>query len=233
MTDLTRWPLIADLVWFRDSLGYEIRDGFAVRLGGDLVPVNLGAHPGLHNEFLSFDRTVNVVGFNDDGEPLDAGDLEGDLLQFVNRYGLLGVDGDPSTDRDSIQKIMWARTRMGVYTAFAHDDLLTDPQGRASMFNQSCPAAFQAVLEVEGGRSTLKLRPVTLLAWMWLQLAKEIDGGVRTKACPNCGTRFEVDSEDKRRKRRAFCSQGCQVNFWKKRKRKAESVRQARGEIGI
>ena len=184
-------------------------------------------HPELIADFDSWDQGMgdDVTGIDQDGVPV-FGSLPPTDMGFFNKYGLLGLGGAASQAGESLKEIQWARGRMSVYRAFVHDDPKLGPAERARNFNRSCPAAFQAVLEVEGGRTILKLKPTTLEAWMWLQLAKEKDGGTKTKRCPHCGNFFSVGpGQNEMRPSAKYCSPSCQINAWKKVKREEERKR--------
>jgi len=243
-TDKLQWPMISAVEWARDSKGYEIKDGYIARLGGELVPVDLDAHPWLHDELLAmsdFDGE-DVVGIDSDGDPIfgdDGGSFDRKILGFVNKYGLLGVGGDAAADREPVQEFLWARGRMSAYLAFAHNDPQLGADMRAEVFNRVCPPHFRVALEARSGRTLLKFQATSMLGWMWLQLAKEKDGGTQPIPCPGCGTKFYIndpitearlregtgqDSGAAYRKRSTahFCSNECYTNHWKREKRKAE-----------
>jgi hypothetical protein len=61
----------------------------------------------------------------------------------------------------------------------------------------------------------LAILPQSLVGALWLQFARAIDGNRDYRACPNCGTWFEVGQGAASRARR-FCSNKCRVAFSRK-----------------
>lgn len=229
------WPLIASMSWAKDSSGYVIIGSHIARLGGVMVPVEPDKCPSLQKDFLDIGNITGVVGFDEDGEPIPDADFLGDLQKFVNRYGLLGLTDGPAAQQEPIEAIAQARTSLSVYLAFAHKDPSVSQAARTETFNERCPRRFRAVMEVDAGRSILKFKPESLLAWMWLQLAKEIDGGVQPHTCPGCGITFYLGEENASRhvRKRAkanpeksgYCSPSCYAAHWKRTKRAEEKNR--------
>jgi hypothetical protein len=78
----------------------------------------------------------------------------------------------------------------------------------------------------EPGRA-FQLSASTLYGLMWLQFARSVVGGKEYRNCRECGTPFEYETEDSRKKKRVFCSNECKLKDYRKRK-KAEELRGSR-----
>jgi hypothetical protein len=79
-------------------------------------------------------------------------------------------------------------------------------------------------------RLSLYQRPHNLLAAMWLQFARALDGDRTLVRCQACRNYFEVDSPDGGRKDKQFCGSACRARDWRKRKM-AERSETARSQL--
>jgi hypothetical protein len=75
-------------------------------------------------------------------------------------------------------------------------------------------------------RLSLYQRPHSLLAAMWLQFARTLDGDRTLVRCQACRNYFEVDSPDGGRKDKVFCSGACRAREWRKRNEAERPKRQ-------
>src|SRR5262249_35060082 len=74
-----------------------------------------------------------------------------------------------------------------------------------------------------GGRMGLKLVPGSLLAALWVQFARAIEGNRHYRECKECGRWFEVSPEAARTSR-LFCSGPCRSRAYRGRQELAQKL---------
>jgi hypothetical protein len=75
------------------------------------------------------------------------------------------------------------------------------------------------------GRSVFVITPHSLLSALWLQFAESISDSKRYRTCKGCGKVLEI-STDERTARRLFCSAVCKVRDYRRRKERAQHLKE-------
>jgi hypothetical protein len=131
---------------------------------------------------------------------------QAELLEFVNRYGLLSdTHTELSWIEESIQRCK--------VTAVALDDF--GPRAAAPMFAHLFHPRFGIALAWEGDLPEIKVAPSTLYGAIILQIAQEIAGKVQFRKCKSCTEWFAVGKGGATR-RKEFCSPRCRM-AWHRR----------------
>lgn len=195
--------------WQYDASGYELKNGEIVASGGKVVQYLPDRDsPALHRDYLNL--FISPVDEDSKGDAL--------LLDFVNKYGLLGTGRQTKNDFWNLQR------QLAVYVGFVHDDPAVKANELIAIFNRSAPTDMVVRMALEHGKTVLRVAPLSLISWMWLRFAQEKTASVTTKLCeePSCGKWFEVGQGFGTRRKR-FCSDNCrftnnnQINAAKKR----------------
>lgn len=222
--------------WWRAPAGYE------------LVPPDSGASETLLGNGeaakVLLSRGVEIRRRGIDAEPYrpdeispplhrQFADLEGTpdaMLDFVNKFGVLGLTlGGAHAASEPLDALLDARQRMSEFLALVVDPPASGYRGRAfdikaEEFNTHISPHMTIRLEpTPSGRPVIKTVPRTLIAWMWLQVAKEISGFLKVAPCDYCGKLFEVSPSRKWREpgerttRAQYCSNSHRMLAWRKR----------------
>jgi hypothetical protein len=84
----------------------------------------------------------------------------------------------------------------------------------------------QVRYDIENGKHDILLVPQSLLSAMWLQFAQAVAGGLKYRACKECGKWFELSTDDTGfRVSRVFCSDPCKSKDYRKRKEQAQRLK--------
>jgi len=154
---------------------------------------------------------------------LASGHDDAALLAFVERHGLLGLDGSGQCPGHERLSDLWlACTHMALYAAHAHDSDELTAAKRNVIFNEMAPQHARLVLVQEHGKTVLRAQPRSLLQWMWLRLAQEKLGHIELRVClrPDCGSEFFVGADKRVRQRKVYCSDTCRSTHRYQRARK-------------
>lgn len=204
MDERYEWLAMAGFQWER----YEryVVEGDEVRGEGGRWPVSPDKEaPLAHREFL------NVQGGGDEA-----------LKRFALLYGLPGTAGDGATHRDSRNAIWAAVSSMNIYAGFAHDQPSVPMEEKARTFNDRAPRHLAVALELPGNRPVLRIRPTSLLMWMWLRLAQEKTGALPMKTCRECNQPFLI-GPGYRRRDALYCSEEHKIDALNRARSKAST----------
>ncbi len=87
-------------------------------------------------------------------------------------------------------------------------------------------AAPRLLYNLDLGSQVVNIVPHNLIGAMWLQFAEAIAGNKHHRPCKECGTWFEISTEeDGRTARRVFCSDACKSRDYRGRKDQAERLK--------
>jgi len=167
-----------------------------VRKGGPLRPTRpLEFHPLLFKQFADLDGTVESC------------------LGFTNSYGFLGLFLDETAD-DRVGK---DGESLDLFRSAVTDmrHLVNAWQALGDEFasNQELTITrLDASLVPIGGRTTLRIRPRSLIGAIHLQFAQAVSTGLDIRNCDHCGKLFETGGTGRTRKAR-FCSDRCRSDY--------------------
>jgi hypothetical protein len=229
---MTEWSLFSRMSWKKCRQGYTLQGGAIV--ARPVNPPSVAAQPA--NQ-LSASAYLLGPGPEDRAEyamdeycpdelnrmahrefmKLESGDNEG-LLAFVSEYGLLGLDGGGPPKRESLAHLWLAHDYLWIYAHWSQDAHLLSqsdrklPSDRNTHFNNFCPQHMSVCLEKENGRTVLKTKVGSLIAWMWLRLAQEVAGDLLLKKCklPTCAGEW-YEGHGQKSSRKEYCNPRCRA----------------------
>lgn len=147
-----------------------------------------------------------------------------DVLDFANQAGWLGQDmivaqDGPVQGAEPFglwrQEIARMRRALDLWRAPGDDQKILQTLVNESLRGHVSPR----LLREEDGRLTLSYVPDTLLAALWLQLARAIDGDRRYRPCPVCGRFIELSLEKTgKRADTRYCSSACRQRHWRRQR---------------
>ena len=233
------------LRWHRDALGYDLSlDGSSIvrRHGAMSMPYEPeSVSPPLHLTFANLGRQVLDPEEEVDPILLDPStpfhqrrfvDEPHALLAFVREYGFLGSarwrDDVPSEPLDYISK---HRAHLSAFLAFSDEQA---GERAAESFNTLVPPVSLRIVRARAGGFRIGLQPESLIAWMWLRIARDFASGVRydTEPCRWCGQPFAsgTPAPGVRRKNSKFCSDNCRKEKWRHDQKVKHRVKTKRRE---
>jgi hypothetical protein len=220
---------LTPFAWPRDASGYEIvRD--------ERTPEELAAARAKAKTLLDVDYQLPVIRSKGGREiwshpreefaPVHR-DLaqvvktDAEIVNFCLSYGLLfagtPVKGDPTRHEIPLDSFYQFQRDLGTVLAAVDN---AEPQRAAEIFNAMTAAQFTLVIDPR--RPIINFTPNNLATYLLLLTAEEVTGGLRWRACANCGTWMDMAPNEVGRRRRSarYCSDNCRVEAHRARKAK-------------
>jgi hypothetical protein len=132
-------------------------------------------------------------------------------LDFANRFGFLGVGCTEHPDVHEWREHSWwwdthVRGFLGVVESIDAGDKFSI----ASIFNHYVEPRMAVRIETaRAKRPILKVVPLNLIDWMWLQVAGELTAGTKYRECKWCSRWFPYGKGTGHRETKRFCSDPC------------------------
>ncbi|UQY83666.1 hypothetical protein [Ralstonia pseudosolanacearum] len=149
----------------------------------------------------------------------DVGRSDAELVEFVNRFGLLWPAGHPRNTVERFREMQKATASVLTDIKRARDAGAAYKKREtlrelAVWFNQVAAPSFAYRLKFETAKTAdraLRVEPASLMSAIGLMLAYEISGEIEWGTCANCGSPFPKGAPGDRVRRRdaATCSQEC------------------------
>jgi hypothetical protein len=210
---------LLEMEWLVCIDGYHI--GPAPKGSGDPDSEVLRANSKYHRGYKPFQKYENLYSAFAQLKTRD------DLLKFVNRFGELSsmhtVENCLRTARDFHELLVAKQTSTRkIWATFRRQTALSE--SRSSYFKGvSISRLIEADFSIgigsidlapdqnEGVR--LKIEPRSLLAGLWMQLARKLTQRTIVRTCRYCGSIFEAGAGSKRRSDATFCCAEHSVRF--------------------